>query len=226
MVKQYFYRAPVFYLMDSRDIGICGGPLDDSIEKECGNECLNSDCSSSSLSSFQEVRPPSPLQSLKLEDDGDLALPPVPLVPVPQGPPSALRIRVPDGAPDGPGPAGAAASERQAASSAALHSLPSSSAHPARGAARQPPLTPATRKAPLELYNFQKELAQPALKGLNTIICAPTGCGKTIVAAHIAVVCFTQVYLFCARRHSLPPESQTPATVFGLPRESQSDLSL
>ncbi|XP_052501016.1 antiviral innate immune response receptor RIG-I [Budorcas taxicolor] len=36
--------------------------------------------------------------------------------------------------------------------------------------------------SPLKPRNFQLELALPAQKGKNTIICAPTGCGKTFVA--------------------------------------------
>lgn len=35
------------------------------------------------------------------------------------------------------------------------------------------------------LYPFQHELAEKALAGKNTIICAPTSSGKTWVATHI-----------------------------------------
>ena len=36
-----------------------------------------------------------------------------------------------------------------------------------------------------ELRGYQRELAEPGLRGDNYIICAPTGSGKTMVAAYV-----------------------------------------
>ena len=46
----------------------------------------------------------------------------------------------------------------------------------------------AGRGEPLELRNYQMELAQESVKGKNTIVVAPTGSGKTHVALYITKV--------------------------------------
>ncbi|XP_069864572.1 antiviral innate immune response receptor RIG-I isoform X1 [Dipodomys merriami] len=43
-------------------------------------------------------------------------------------------------------------------------------------------MTHTNLNSPLKPRNYQLELALPAKKGKNTIICAPTGCGKTFVS--------------------------------------------
>ncbi|KAM8855203.1 interferon-induced helicase C domain-containing protein 1 [Spinachia spinachia] len=49
-------------------------------------------------------------------------------------------------------------------------------------------------KADIVLRDYQKDVASPALEGKNTIICLPTGSGKTRVAVHI-----TKKHLDCRR---------------------------
>lgn len=43
----------------------------------------------------------------------------------------------------------------------------------------------ATRREPIQLREYQKELAKPGIEGHNLIICAPTGSGKTYTAGYI-----------------------------------------
>ncbi|XP_063966081.1 interferon-induced helicase C domain-containing protein 1-like [Lytechinus pictus] len=44
---------------------------------------------------------------------------------------------------------------------------------------------PKEQRKPVTLRGYQKELADPGIKGVNYVICAPTGSGKTITAANI-----------------------------------------
>ncbi|XP_036033413.1 antiviral innate immune response receptor RIG-I isoform X2 [Onychomys torridus] len=57
--------------------------------------------------------------------------------------------------------------------------------------------------SPLKPRNYQLELALPAEKGKNTIICAPTGCGKTFVSL-----------LICERHLKRFPHGQKGKVVF------------
>ncbi|XP_041481839.1 probable ATP-dependent RNA helicase DHX58 [Lytechinus variegatus] len=44
---------------------------------------------------------------------------------------------------------------------------------------------PKEQRNPVTLRDYQKELADPGIQGVNYVICAPTGSGKTITAANI-----------------------------------------
>ncbi|XP_071792995.1 ATP-dependent RNA helicase DHX58-like isoform X2 [Asterias amurensis] len=59
---------------------------------------------------------------------------------------------------------------------------------------------------PLRLHNFQKELVQSALKGLNSVIVAPTGSGKTVMAARV-------VKAFLNREPGVGPRVGNPSRV-------------
>ncbi|XP_077331374.1 antiviral innate immune response receptor RIG-I-like [Lithobates pipiens] len=64
-------------------------------------------------------------------------------------------------------------------------------------------ISPSVSIKAMKLRKYQEELAQPAYRGTNTIICAPTGCGKTFVALSI-----------CAHHLKSMPANQKGKVVF------------